>query len=267
MSIHWSGLWLETCRSMPGRARKDLAGRASRDARIHAFRRTLKLWRSLLRLAPARLRDDADKMRRQLRVLRRQFGSARDRAMLANTLARYGGRAPRAGKASPASNALDSRHIDRIDLALTSLAATMASWRAQPGDVDEVIEAVRCSYRKARRRLGEGVGDKPIKDIHAFRTAIVDLSGQLGFIARVDPEHYGRMARRAEKLRDTLGKVVDCTSAQARLGQGKADRRTHDRLGSAITKSLARADRRAGKLLAERPRRFGKRLRLDLASS
>ena len=87
MMQRWARHWLRTCREMPLRARR-LLERFDRnpEKRIHDFRRVMKAWRSLLKLAPAALADEAKAVRAEIKQLRQSFGAARDAVVVAKTL-------------------------------------------------------------------------------------------------------------------------------------------------------------------------------------
>jgi CHAD domain-containing protein len=129
MMRRWAAHWLHSCRQMPGRGRLVLERKGSGpDKQIHDFRRVMKAWRALLKLAPAHLADEAKALRAQIGHLRRSLGAARDASVVARTL---GAVLPECDSKSdtPAdAGEVLRQQRDAIHKELQRLAGTMAGW-------------------------------------------------------------------------------------------------------------------------------------------
>jgi CHAD domain-containing protein len=258
MMRRWASHWLHSCRQMPGRGRLVLARRGSDpDKQIHDFRRVMKAWRALLKLAPAHLADEAKALRAQIGHLRRGLGAARDASVVARTL---GAVLPECDSKSdtPAdAGEVLRQQRDAIHKELQRLAGTMAGWSVAAESGRFLVSAFKRSYRRARRRARRDPRRMGLKRLHAWRTAVVDLGYQLSFFQPADPARLGRQVETAEQLRAQLGAVVDLDMARAQL-PAAASKRRREQVGREIERSIARqrraAARIAGRLLDRRPR-------------
>jgi len=102
-----------------------------------------------------------------------------------------------------------------------------------------------------------------IERLHDWRSAVVDLSCQLGFLAPAESAGLRRQAVLAERLRSRLGRAIDLDMARTYLAAG-AGMAAGERLAQEIERRIVRQRRRAAKLadrlLARRPGRLRDRL-------
>jgi CHAD domain-containing protein len=269
MMRRWATHWLRSCREMPGRGRRvlDRKGGAP-EKQIHDFRRMMKAWRALLKLAPVELADEAKALRAQVGGLRRGFGAARDASVVARTLGRVMPECEPRSAAPVGAGELLEQQRDTIREELQRLAGTMAGWSVAAESGGFLVNAFKRSYRRARRRARRDPRRMGLKRLHAWRTAIVDLGYQLSFFQPADPARLGRQAETAEQLRAQLGAVVDLDMARAQL-PAAASKRRRQQAGREIDKSIARqrraAARIAGRLLDRRPKLVCARLAQAMA--
>lgn len=262
MMRRWAAHWLRSCREMPGRGRRALERKdGGPEKQIHEFRRVMKAWRALLKLAPVVLADEAKAMRAQVGGLRRGFGAARDASVVARTLDTV---LPEGEpKSDPECDApvgadeLLQQQRDTIREELQRLEGTMAGWSVAAESGGFLVIAFKRSYRQARRRARRDPRRMGLKRLHAWRTAIVDLGYQISFFQPADPARLGRQAETAEQLRGQLGAVVDLDMARAQLPDAALKRR-REQARRAIDRSIAEqrraAARIAGRLLDRRPK-------------
>lgn len=273
MMRRWARHWLRTCREVPSRALR-LIDRMDRnpEKRIHDFRRLMKAWRSLLKLAPAALAEEAKAARGEIKRLRQSFGAARDATVVAKTLsdvlpddvlpehaATTGARAvppvPREG-------------LDTARTRLGHLSAEMERWSVASEGGGFLLSAFKRTYRKARRGTRRDPMRMGLKRLHAWRTAVIDLGYQLSFFKPADPDTIERHEGQLDRLRSHLGSVVDLDMARERLaGSVPAKRRNgaERRIERKIVKRRRKAARIAHRLLDERPKAMCARLADGLA--
>lgn len=257
MMRRWARHWLRSCREVPSRALR-LIDRMDRnpEKRVHDFRRLMKAWRSLLKLAPAALGDEAKAARAEIKQLRRSFGAARDATVVARTLSEIvPGQAARAG--APAAEPVPRQQLDGARERLGRLSAEMERWSVASEGGGFLLAAFKRTYRKARRGARHDPVEMGLRRLHAWRTAVIDLGYQLSFFKPVDPESIERHEGEVDRLRSHLGAVVDLDMARKRLaGSVPAKRRdgAKRRIERKIVKRRRKAARIADRLLDERPK-------------
>lgn len=270
MMRRWSRHWLRTCREMPGRALAVL-DRPDDDPgwQVHEFRRLMKAWRALLKLAPAGLAGEGRAIRASVGRLRRGFGGARDSAVIARVLGKLSpDRVPKgdAEAAMAAAAALLRDQGDAVRAELRRLTAAMTGWSLANETGEFLARAFGQSYRRARRQARENPRRMSGEHLHDWRTMIVDLSYQLGFFAPANPAQLRRQTAMAERLRSRIGTAIDLDMVRAHLAK-EASPTSGERLAHEIERKVARQRRKAkklaGRLLARRPRRE----RADLATA
>lgn len=249
---------------MPGtclRALETIPGDS--DPGVHRLRRAAKTWRSLLRLAPDALAEEARAARATLNHLRRSFGTARDEAVILRRLIGLKGVSNAANLAGASLPDLETRHR------IADLATAQDSWRlplaVSPvnGEVP-LVEGLTRAYRRARRLARKGVRDLSLKRLHRLRTLTVDLGEPLAFLVQAGLPGLMRRVRAAERLRQELGRVVDGAITRERLDTleiSAKDRKNALRhLSGADSTARRRADAVARELYAMRPRELREEL-------
>jgi CHAD domain-containing protein len=259
MLRRWARHWLRTCREVPSRALR-LLDRMERnpEKRIHDFRRLMKAWRSLLKLAPAALAEEAKALRGEIKQLRQNFGAARDATVVAKTLEEVlPGHVNGADTQPPPAAPVLREELTAVRARLDRLSAEMERWSVSAEGGGFLLAAFKRTYRKARRRARRDVTEMGLKRLHAWRTAVIDLGYQLSFFKPADPETIEPQEGAAERLRSQLGTVVDLDMAREHLADAvKAKRRegAEREIDRSIVKRRRKAARIADGLLGERPK-------------
>lgn len=268
----WARHWLRACREVPDRALAALDRHNDDPGRqVHEFRRLMKAWRALLKLAPARLAEQAHAVRSAAGSLRRGFGMARDTAVIAKVL----------GKLCPGQVREDDTEAvarlvrdqgEAVRAELRRLSAEMAGWSLADETGEFLARAFRRSYRRARREAQGNPRRMSIESLHGWRTAVVDLGYQLSFFAPADPARLRHQAKEAERLRGRLGNAIDLDMAGSYLAEEPAPDSggaSSEWLVHEISRKIARQRRRAAKLaerlLERRPKRASADLREAMA--
>ncbi len=276
MMQRWARQWLRSCRDMPRRALRLINdARADPEKQVHGFRRLMKAWRSLLKLAPDSLAEEARVMRTEIRALRRDFGAAREAVILARTLEDALGKRLFARLPKPEGEAVPSdlpRRLKAARIKLGRLSVEMARWSVAGEGGVFLLKGFERACRKTRRRLQRDPRRMSVKRLHAARTAIVDLAYQLQFFRPAEAAEFALQGKLAERLRSHLGAVVDLDLAQRHLitlrpaGDGKAGdkkaeyKKAEHRIARRIVKRRGKAARLARRLLNERPKTLRARL-------
>lgn len=280
MMQRWARHWLRSCRDMPKHALRLIndAG-AEPEKQVHAFRRLMKAWRSLLKLAPDSLAEEARAVRAEIRALRRDFGAARDAVVLARTLEDALGKSlferlpkPEGEAGSPAPSDLRPR-LEAARIKLGRLSVEMARWSVAGEGGAFLLKGFERSCRKTRRRLHRDPLRMSLKRLHASRTAIVDLGYQLQFFRPAEAAEFALRGKLAERLRSQLGAVVDLDLAQRHLvtlmpagHRAKAEykraehKKAEHRIARRALKRRGKAARLARRLLDEQPKTLRARL-------
>jgi CHAD domain-containing protein len=253
----WARHWLDFCRGMPLRGRRLLDG-IERDParRVHDFRRLMKAWRSLLKLAPRSLAEEAAALRAEIKQLRRSFGATRDAVVVARTLQEL---SPKAGGklASPPDQAPAPETVAAMRDALDRLSVRMEAWSVAGERGGFLLAAFRRSYRKARRAARHDPRRMSLKRLHAWRTRVIDLGYQLSFFQPAAPFYYKEQIEAVERLRTHLGAVVDLDMADRRLAiaaEAEPLTKLRKKLGRRVARQRGKAAAMIGRVLGERPR-------------
>jgi CHAD domain-containing protein len=276
MMQHWARHWLRTCRNMPKRALRLIDdAQADPEKKVHAFRRLMKAWRSLLKLAPDSLAQEARMMRAEIRTLRRGFGAARDAVVLARTLKDALGKSlferlpkPEGEAGSPAVPSDLRRRLAAARIKLGRLSVEMTRWSVAGEDGAFLLKGFERACRKTRRRLHRDPLRMSLKRLHASRTAVVDLCYQLQLFRPAEATDLALRGELTERLRSHLGAVVDLDLARRHLitlmpaghrAKGEHKKAEHKIVRRAL-KRRGKAARLARRLLDERPKALRARL-------
>lgn len=276
MMQRWARHWLRSCRDMPKRALRLIDdAQAEPEKQVHAFRRMMKAWRSLLKLAPDKLAEEARMMRAEIRALRRDFGAARDAVVLARTLEDALGKSlferlpkPEGEAGAQAAPPDLQRRLEAARIKLGRLSVEMARWSVAGEGGAFLLKGFERSCRKTHRRLHHDPLRMSLKRLHASRTAVVDLGYQLQFFRSAKVAEPALRGELAERLRSHLGAVVDLDLAHSYLNtlmpagrRAKAGhKKAEHRIARRIVKRRGKAARLARRLLDERPKTLRIRL-------
>ena len=261
-------------------ARAALEDTANSDAvAVHDYRKAMKRWRALLRLLEPFLGDDGRRLRAQARDCARELAGARDAQsalealddlfdketpLSPRTIASIRGRLDAIRLGAEAAT-LTQEVRARLIGALEAAESAVADWPLDAITFSELARELTETYRRAR-------DDCPSKDwrevppdtLHDLRARVVAHRYQMELIAPLWPKFGKLWVAEAQRLRDRLGQFQDLSVLQGFTAPHQPLAPWRSRLTPLILKRRAShakaAQRMAGRLFAERPRAFRKRI-------
>jgi CHAD domain-containing protein len=266
-------------RSIIADARASLADPELSDAEaVHEVRKALKRWRALMRLLSRPLGEQADAMRVEARELMRALGGARDAqstldamADVAKTdmpfseksMATIRGRlddikstAERAGFTKDMRDRL-TRYLDYATL-------TLERWPLRAINFDTVADALTVTYRRARQLLPDGWREADAEHLHDLRRRVVEHRHQMDLVEHLWPRLGKVWAEEAQRLRNRLGACQDLAVLAGFTAPHQPLAPWRSRLAPLIearrASHLKAAARLAGRLFAEKPKAFRRRI-------
>jgi CHAD domain-containing protein len=247
---------------------------------VHDFRAAMKSWRAFLRLIEPHLETDERKWRTEARDLARMLAGARDAQAALDAVADAEHHAPshrlssqswdtiRAKlediRASAETASLTNALRTRISAALDRAEARIELWPLDELSFADVAEALREDYRRARHLIPDNWRAASAHDLHALRQRVVVHRYQMEIVEPLWPRLGRSWVREAQKLRNRLGKVQDLAVLSRYAEPHQPLARWRSRLQSVISQRqaqhVAAAQRIAGRLFAEKPKAFRRRL-------
>ena len=267
-------------RDILSEAREALDDPAKSDAvAVHDYRKAMKRWRALLRLLEPFLGDDGRDLRAQARDSARELAGARDAQSGLDALADL---ADDKSPLSPRSIASIRARLDtirlgaeattltqavraRLTIALEIAAAAVDAWPLDAVTFSELARELTENYRRAREDApNEDWRGVPPDVLHDLRSRVVAHRYQMELVEPLWPK-FGRLwVAEAQRLRDRLGAFQDLSVLQGFTAPHQPLAPWRSRLTPLIaTRQAAHAkaaQRMAGRLFAERPRAFRKRI-------
>jgi CHAD domain-containing protein len=253
---------------------------------VHEIRKVLKRLRALMRLLRPRLgpkrfaRENA-----ALRDCGRRLAGARDAEVMLSTLDALCGRHPaklagsrgverlraqlRTERDRAAATAIrDPRLRGAVADDLRAVRERVAGWELTLRDAKLVGPGLERLYRQGRRDLRGARRHKDSEALHQWRKRVKDLRYVAETLDRGD-RHVHRVARRADRLGETLGEEHDLAllarAVRRRPKHFAGDRPARKTLLKLIARRRAKLRRRAlrdgERLYRRRPRAFVRRLR------
>jgi CHAD domain-containing protein len=262
-----------------GDARRALADPELSDAEaVHEVRKALKRWRALLRLLARPLGEQADLMRAEARELMRALSSARDaqcaldaladlrKADLpfsATSLATIGARLTETRDAAD-ENGLTKDMRDRLSRYLDYATLSLDRWRLKAIDFDTVADGLTSTYRRARQLLPDAWPTADAEHLHDLRRRVVEHRHQMDLIEPLWPRLGQVWAEEAQRLRNRLGACQDLAVFASLTAPHQPLAPWRSRLAPLIearrAAHLKAAARLAGRLFAEKPKAFRRRI-------
>jgi len=245
---------------------------------VHDFRKAMKRWRALLRLLEPFLGDDGRRLRAQARDFAREVASARDAQsaiealedlvddkvpLSARTVASIRGRLDEkrlSAEAAQLTQALRARFIIALDAAETAVAA----WPLEIAFA-ELARELADAYKLARDDApGDDWREIDAEVLHDLRRRVVAHRYQMELVEPLWPKFGKLWVAEAQRLRDRLGSFQDLSVLLGFTAPHGALAPWRSRLTPLILARRAQharaAQRIAGRLFAERPRAFRKRI-------
>ena len=245
---------------------------------VHDFRKAMKRWRALLRLLEPFLGDDGRRLRAQARDFAREVAGARDAQsaiealedlvddkmpLSARTVASIRGRLDEkrlSAEAAQLTQALRARFIIALDAAETAVAA----WPLEIAFA-ELARELADAYKLARDDApGDDWREIDAEVLHDLRRRVVAHRYQMELVEPLWPKFGKLWVAEAQRLRDRLGAFQDLSVLLGFTAPHGALAPWRSRLVPLILARRAQharaAQRIAGRLFAERPRAFRKRI-------
>jgi CHAD domain-containing protein len=246
---------------------------------VHDFRKAMKRWRALLRLLEPFLGEDARQLRAQARDFARELSGPRDAQSAADALGDMTGEETPLSARTIASirGRLDTLRLSAEAASLTE--ATRARILVALDDAGKAAEAWpldRIAFAEIAAELAETYklarDDCPRTDwrkiepevLHDLRRRVVAHRYQMELVEPLWPKFGKLWVAEAQRLRDRLGAFQDLSMLQGFVAPHQPLAPWRGKLTPLIAARQAKhakaAQRIAGRLFAERPRAFRKRM-------
>jgi len=266
-------------RSIIADARRAVTDPELTDAEaVHEVRKALKRWRALLRLLALPLGDQADQMRAEARELMRALSGARDAQCSLDALADLRKTdvpfsptsmvtiqqrltdIKQAAEQTSFTTAMRGRLSRYLDYATLSL----ERWPIKAIDFDTVADGLISTYRRARQLVPEAWAEADAEHLHDLRRRVVEHRHQMDLMEPLWPRLGQVWAEEAQRLRNRLGACQDLAVFAGLTAPHQPLAPWRSRLMPVIEarrlSHLKTAERLAGRLFAERPKAFRRRL-------
>ena len=276
---NFGGGLADAARSIIADARQALTDpKLSDPEAVHDLRKALKRWRALLRLLAGPIGEPAAQMRMEARELMRALSGARDAQSALDALAdlkksdlpfsatsaetirlRLTEMRDSAEKTSftPEMREKLARYLDYATL-------TLERWQLQTIGFDAVADGLLATYRRARQLLPDDRPSVEPEHQHDLRRRVVEHRHQMDLIEPLWPRLGRVWAEEAQRLRNQLGACQDLavlagfTAPHHSLAPWRS--RLTPLIESRRAAHLKTAARLAGRLFAEKPKAFRRRI-------
>lgn len=270
-------------RSIIADARRAVTDPELTDAEaVHEVRKALKRWRALLRLLALPLGDQADQMRAEARELMRALSGARDAQSSLDALADLRKEVTKTEVPfSPTSMATIQQRLtdikqaaeqtsftsdmrDRLSRYLDYATLSLERWPIKAIDFDTVADALISTYRRARQLVPEAWAEADAEHLHDLRRRVVEHRHQMDLMEPLWPRLGQVWAEEAQRLRNQLGACQDLAVFAGLTAPHQPLAPWRSRLSPVIEarrlSHLKTAARLAGRLFAEKPKAFRRRI-------
>jgi CHAD domain-containing protein len=260
-------------------ARRALSDPELPDAEaVHEVRKALKRWRALLRLLARPLGEQADQMRAEARELMRALSSARDAQSALDALADLRKadmpfsetsletiRARLAAIKDAAEETGFTKDMrGRLTLYLDYATLSLERWPIKAIDFDTVADGLISTYRRARQLAPDNWAEADPEHLHDLRRRVVEHRHQMDVMEPLWPRLGQVWAEEAQRLRNRLGACQDLAVFTSLTAPHQPLAPWRSRLTPVIearrAAHLKTAARLAGRLFAEKPKAFRRRL-------
>jgi len=245
---------------------------------VHEVRKALKRWRALLRLLGRPLGEQADQMRMEARELMRAIAGARDAQSALDAL---GDLRKAEVPFSPTSaetirarlteirDAAEAKSFtktmrDRLSRYLDYATLSLERWPLKAIDFDTVTDGLTATYRRARQLVPDGWSDTEAEHLHDLRRRVVEHRHQMDLVEPLWPRLGKVWAEEAQRLRNQLGACQDLAVLTNFTAPHEPLAPWRSRLSPLIEERrrshLKTAQRLSGRLFAEKPKAFRRRI-------
>ena len=270
-------------RSIIADARRALADPELTDAEaVHEVRKALKRWRALLRLLARPLGEQADQMRAEARELMRALSGARDAQSALDALTDLRKEGTKADVPfSPTSMETISQRLtalkdaaeqtgftkemrEKLSRYLDYATLSLERWPIKAIDFDAVADGLISTYRRARQLVPDNWTEADAEHLHDLRRRVVEHRHQMDLMEPLWPRLGQVWAEEAQRLRNRLGACQDIAVFIGLTAPHQPLAPWRSRLAPLIearrAAHLKAAARLAGRLFAEKPKAFRRRL-------
>ncbi len=266
-------------RTIIGEARRALSDPELTDAEaVHDVRKTLKRWRALLRLLARPLGEPADQMRAEARELMRALSGARDAQSALDALTDLSkSDVPFSEKSmetirerlNEIKDAAEQQGFsggmrERLSRYLDYATLSLDRWPLKAIDFDTVADGLNSTYRRARQLVPDNWPQADAEHLHDLRRRVVEHRHQMDLMEPLWPRLGQVWAEEAQRLRNQLGACQDLAMLSNLTGPHQPLAYWRARLGPVIearrAAHLKSAARLAGRLFAEKPKAFRRRI-------
>ena len=245
---------------------------------VHDFRKSMKRWRALLRLVEPSVGAEAHDLRIAARDLARELARARDGQAALDALADLDKIDSGLSARSLASIRARLEHIRqaaerttltrpvraRLGAALTAADDALGRWPIEAMDFPAVAAGLARGYRRARRALPAAWEQADAEELHALRQRVIVHRYQMDLVQPLWPRLGKLWTGEAQRLRERLGACQDFSVLAALAGPHQPLAHWRARLMPLIDARrgapVTAAARLAGRLFAERPTAFRRRM-------
>jgi CHAD domain-containing protein len=247
---------------------------------VHDFRAAMKSWRAFLRLVEPHLPPSERGWRTEARDLARMLAGARDAQAALDALTDAEQHAPSHRmsteswetirhkledlRAHAETASLTSSIRTRIAGAMDRAETRIERWPLDDLEFADVAEGLREHYQRARHSIPDDWRVASAQALHDLRQRVVIHRYQMELVEPLWPKLGRSWVREAQKLRNRLGQYHDLAVLARHAEPHQPLARWRSRLQSVISQRQAQhisASRRiAGRLFAERPKSFRRRL-------
>jgi CHAD domain-containing protein len=245
---------------------------------VHDLRKALKRWRALLRLLERPLGEPADQMRSEARELMRALAGARDAQSALDAL---GDLRKASAPFSPISFETIRRRLteirdaaektsftqemrDRLTRYLDYATLSLERWPLKTIDFDTVADGLTVTYRRARQLIPDKWAEADAEHLHDLRRRVVEHRHQMDLIEPLWPRLGQVWTHEAQRLRNQLGACQDMAVLAGMTAPHQPLAPWRSRLAPVIAARravhLKNAARLAGRLFAEKPKAFRRRV-------
>ena len=266
-------------RSIIADGRQALADRELSDPEaVHEVRKAIKRWRALLRLLARPLGEQADQMRSEARELMRAIAGARDAQAALDALSdlRKSDRpfSPTSAETirtrlTELRDAAEAKSFtrgmrDRLSRYFDYATLSLERWPLKAIDFDIATDGLTSTYRRARQLLPDSWFDADPEQLHDLRRRVVEHRHQMDLVEPLWPRLGKVWAEEAQRLRNQLGSCQDLAVLNSFTEPHQPLAPWRSRLAPLIDARreahLKSAARLAGRLFAEKPKAFRRRI-------
>ena len=270
-------------RSIIADGRRALADPELSDAEaVHEVRKALKRWRALLRLLAHPLGEQADQMRAEARELMRALAGARDAQSALDALADLRKEVTKTDLPfSPTSMETISQRLTaikdaaeqtgftkdmrgRLSRYLDYATLSLERWPLTAINFDTVADGLTATYRRGRQLLPDNWAEADAEHLHDLRRRVVEHSHQMDLMEPLWPRLGKVWAEETQRLRNRLGACQDLAVFAGFTAPHQPLALWRSRLAPVIearrAAHLKTAARLAGRLFAEKPKAFRRRI-------